>query len=156
MKSADVIGDVVIGESCFVGGGARVRGDYGRIRIGDRTSVQENVVVHARVDEECRVGSDVQLGHGSVLHNCTVKDYAVIGLGAVISDYAVVGEWAIVGEGAVVPAGFNAPDGKIAVGIPVKVVGDVKKEHKELWVKYKATYADLARNRYPKGLRKIV
>ena len=152
-ESADVIGDVMIGEGCFVGVGARIRGDYGRVRIGDRTSVQENVVIHAREGDQTVVGSNVQLGHGCILHNCTVKDNAVIGVGAILTDFSVVGDWAIVGEGAVVRG--EVPDGKIAVGVPAKVIGDVTETHKQEWQYYKDKYAELASVRYPQGLRKI-
>jgi phenylacetic acid degradation protein len=152
-ETADVVGDVIIGEDCFIGVGARLRGDYGRIRIGDRTSVQENVVIHARDGDETLIGSNVQLGHGCILHNTTVKDNAVIGLGAILTDYSVVGEWAIIGEGAVVRG--TIPDGKIAVGLPAKIIGDVTDEQKQEWRYYKDKYAELARERYPKGLRRI-
>jgi carbonic anhydrase/acetyltransferase-like protein (isoleucine patch superfamily) len=151
--SADVIGDVVIGESCFIGVGARIRGDYGRVRIGDRTSVQENVVIHARENGETLVGSNVQLGHGCLLHNCTVKDNAVIGVGAILTDFSLIGDWAIVGEGAVVRG--EAPDGKIAVGVPAKVIGDVTEKHKAEWQYDKDRYAELASARYPAGLKRI-
>ena len=152
-ESADVIGDVTLGEDCFVGVGARIRGDYGTIVIGSRTSVQENVVIHARDGDLTQVGSNVQLGHGCILHNCTVKDNAVIGVGAIISDYAVVGDWAIIGEGAVVRG--DVPDGAIAVGVPAKVVGQVSEQQKEEWLYYKNKYAELARVRYPAGFKRI-
>lgn len=152
-ESADVVGDVTIGESCFIGVGARIRGDYGEIVIGSRTSVQENVVIHARDGDRTVVGDNVQLGHGCILHNCTVKDNAVIGVGAIITDYAVVGDWAIIGEGAVVRG--NVPDGAIAVGVPAKVIGAVTDEQKQEWLYYKEKYAELARERYPKGFRRI-
>jgi len=152
-ESADIIGDVVIGEGCFIGVGARIRGDYGKIRIGDRTSVQENVVIHAREGDQTVVGSNVQLGHGCILHNCTVKDNAVIGVGAILTDFSVVGDWTIVGEGAVVRG--EVPDGKIAVGVPAKIIGDVTETHKQEWQYYKDKYAELASVRYPQGLRKI-
>ena len=152
-ESADVIGDVTIGEGCFIGVGARIRGDYGKIRIGDRTSVQENVVIHAREGDQTVVGSNVQLGHGCILHNCTVKDNAVIGVGAILTDFSVVGDWTIVGEGAVVRG--EVPDGKIAVGVPAKIIGDVTETHKQEWQYYKDKYAELASVRYPQGLRKI-
>jgi len=151
--SADVIGDVVIGEGCFIGVGARIRGDYGRVRIGDRTSVQENVVIHARENGETLVGSNVQLGHGCLLHNCTVRDNAVIGIGAILTDFSVTGDWAIVGEGAVVRG--EVPDGKIAVGVPAKIIGDVTEKHKAEWQFYKDKYAELASVRYPAGLKRI-
>lgn len=152
-ESADVIGDVIIGEGCFVGAGARIRGDYGRVRIGDRTSVQENVVIHARENDQTTVGSNVQVGHGCILHNCTVRDNAVIGVGAILTDFSVVGDWAIVGEGAVVRG--EVPDGKIAVGVPAKVIGDVTEKHKAEWQYYKDKYAELAAARYPASLKRI-
>ena len=153
-EDATVIGDVRIGAQCYIGAGARIRGDYGSIIIGDSTSVQENCVLHARINEKCEVGSHVQIGHGAILHNCTVKDYAVIGAGAVVSDYATVGVWSIVGEGAVVTAGTLIPDGKVAVGVPAKIVREVSDTDKQVWSKYKDVYAELAL-RYPKGLRRI-
>jgi phenylacetic acid degradation protein len=153
-EEAKIVGDVKIGAQCYIGAGARIRGDYGSIIIGDKTSVQENCVLHARMGEKCEVGSHVQIGHGAILHNCTVKDYAVIGVGAIVSDYATVGIWSIVGEGAVVTSGGSVPDGKVAVGVPAKVVRDVSDSDKQLWSKYKDIYADLAL-RYPKGLKRI-
>jgi phenylacetic acid degradation protein len=152
-ETADLIGEVIIGRDCFIGVGARLRGDYGRILIGDATSVQENVVIHARDGGETRVGSQVQLGHGCILHNATVEDNAVIGLGAILTDYALIGEWAIIGEGAVVRG--EIPAGKIAVGVPAKVIGEVSQEHQREWIYYKEKYAQLARERYPRGLKRI-
>jgi carbonic anhydrase/acetyltransferase-like protein (isoleucine patch superfamily) len=152
-ETADVVGDVTIGKGCFIGVGARIRGDYGRIVIGDRTSVQENVVIHARDGGETRIGSNVQLGHGCILHNATVEDNAVIGLGAILTDFSVVGDWAIVGEGAVVRG--EIPPGKIAVGIPAKVIGEVTERHKQEWQYYKDKYSELASQRYPKGWKRI-
>ena len=116
--------------------------------------MQENCVLHARINEKCEVGSFAQIGHGALLHNCTVKDYAVIGVGAVVCDYATVGEWSIVGEGAVVVSGQTVPDGKVVVGVPAKVIRDVLESDRKAWSIYKDAYADLAL-RYPKGLRKI-
>jgi len=153
-EDAKVLGEVKIGEQCFIGAGARIRGDYGTIMIGDKTSIQENCVIHARINETCSVGSHVQIGHGALLHNCTVKDYAVVGVGAVVSDYATVGVWSIVAEGAVVASNQSVPDGKVAVGIPARVIRDVSDSDKQLWSTYKEAYADLAL-RYPKGLRRI-
>lgn len=101
-----------------------------------------------------RIGDYVTVGHGSIIHTATVHDYAVIGMGSIISDWAVVGEWAAIGEGAVVTQNTEIPPGKVAVGLPAKVVGDVKKEWKELWGSYKHVYVDLAR-RYPTGLKEV-
>lgn len=153
-ETATVVGSVLIGEECFIGAGAVIRGDYGKILIGNRTSVQENCVIHAREDDICQIGSEVQLGHGSVLHNCEIRDHAVIGLGARICDYAVIGDWSIVGEGAVVVARSVIPDGKVAVGTPAKIVRDTSDQDKQVWSKYKQRYAELCK-RYKIGLKRI-
>jgi len=143
-ETADIIGDVVIGKRCYIGPGAKIKGDYGSVIIGDETSVQENCVVHARPGDICKIGSRVNAGHGSILHNCTVKDFAVIGMGAIVSDYAVVGEWCAIGEGCVVKNDQNIPPGKIAVGVPAKIIGDVDEDYKKQWGKYKELYIELA------------
>jgi len=152
--SADVIGDVVIGRECFIGPGARIKGDYGSVRIGNKTNIQENCVVHARPGEICVIGDWVSIGHGAIVHNCTIRDYAVIGMGAIVSDYATVGTWAIVGEGCLVKSKQEVPDRKIAVGVPAKVIGDVTEEHVKLWTRYKEIYVSLAR-RYREKLREV-
>ena len=152
--SAAIIGDVTIGDECYVAPGASVKGDYGKVVIGNGNSIQDNVVIHARPNEITTIGNNVTLGHGCIVHNATIKDDAVIGMGAIISDYAIIGDWAVVGEGAVVRQHFEVPDGEIAVGIPAKVIGSVQEHHKEELTRFKETYRDLA-HRYPSGLRKI-
>jgi len=145
---------VTIGNECYITPGAVVKGDYGEIRIGDGVSVQDNAVVHARPGELTVIGNNVTLGHGCIVHNAVIKDETVIGMGAIVSDYAVVGQWAIIGEGAVIRQNFEVPDEKIAVGVPAKVIADVKTQHKEELTKFKAIYRDLAA-RYPVGLKKL-
>ncbi len=153
-EQAKIIGDVEIGAQCYIGAGARIRGDYGSITVGEKTSVQENCVIHARLDEKCEIGSHVQIGHGAILHNCIVRDYAVVGTGAIVSDCAKVGVWSIIGEGAVVTSGMSVPDAKVAVGVPAKVIRDVSESDKQVWNRYKDIYAGLAL-RYQKGLKFI-
>jgi carbonic anhydrase/acetyltransferase-like protein (isoleucine patch superfamily) len=152
--SASVIGKVTIGDKCYIAPGAVVKGDYGEIRIGNGTSVQDNVIVHARPRELTLIGDNVTLGHGCIIHNATVKDEAVVGMGAIVSDYVVVGIWAIVGEGAVVKQNFEIPDEKIAVGVPAKIIADVQDHHKEELAHFKSVYRSLAK-RYPNGLKKL-
>lgn len=153
-QSAQVIGDVVIGKQCYIGHGAIIRGDYGSIRIGDKTAVEENCVLHARPNETCTVGSMVTVGHGSILHTCMVKDYAVIGMGAIVSDFAVVGVWSVVAEGCVAKNHQVIEDRKIAVGIPAKIVGEVSEDYQKLWIGYKNLYAKLA-SEYPQKTKII-
>jgi len=152
--SADIIGLVTLADDCYIAPGARIKGDYGEIVIGTGTSIEENCVIHARPDQVTRIGDYVTVGHGSIIHTATVHDYAVIGMGSIISDWAVVGEWAAIGEGAVVIQNAEIPPGKVAVGLPATVIGDVKEEWKELWGRYKHVYVDLARH-YRTGLKEV-
>jgi carbonic anhydrase/acetyltransferase-like protein (isoleucine patch superfamily) len=142
---ATIVGDVVIGPGCFIGPGARIKGDYGAIVVGDETSIQENCVVHARPGERCEIGSRVNVGHGAIIHGGFVGDGAVVGMGAIISDFATIGDYAIVAEGCVVPAKMEIPERKIAVGVPAKVIGDVTDETVATYEKFKDIYVDLSR-----------
>jgi len=153
-ETADVIGDVKIGTRCFIGPGARIKGDYGTIVIGDETSVQENCVIHARPGQECLVGRGCTIGHGSILHNCTIRDGAVVGMGAIVSDWAVVGKDSVVGEGAVVRQSADIPPDKIAVGVPARVVGNADEETREFQRLARQVYSALA-GRYRIGLKKL-
>lgn len=151
--SADVFGNVQIGAGCWIGPGARIRGDYGRIVIGDHTAVEDNVVIHARPNEQTTIGDWVTLGHACIIHNATVRDWAVVGMGAIVSDWAEVGRWAVVGEGAVVRQSQQVPPERIAVGVPAKILEKtVTDAYKTEWQHWKEVYVDLAR-RYPAGLR---
>lgn len=153
-ESAEVIGRVIIGNNCYIGHGARIRGDYGSIEIGDYSFIEDNCVIHARPDETCKIGEHVTIGHGAIVHNATIHDWAMIGMGAIVSDYAEVGVWGVVGEGCVVRNNQKIPDGKVAVGVPAKIIADVKDDYKELWTRYKGVYADLAL-RNIKGLKRV-
>ncbi|MGB9635647.1 MAG: gamma carbonic anhydrase family protein [Thermoplasmata archaeon] len=153
-RDAVIIGDVQIGEGCFIGPGAKIKGDYGSISIGDFTSVQENCVIHARPEKRTTIGKYVTVGHGAIVHTAEVRDYAVIGMGSIISDFAVVGVWAVVGEGAVVKNNQEIPDESIAVGIPAKIIGKIDENYKDTWLKFKEIYVGLCK-RYREGLVKL-
>lgn len=152
--SADVFGDVEVGRGCWIGPGARIRGDYGTIRIGSFTSVEDNCVIHARPGEVCTIGDWVTIGHGAVIHNAKrIEEYVVIGMGAIVSDWTVLGRWCAIGEGAVVRQGQEVPEGGIAVGVPAHVLEKrTGPEYRDEWTGFKKLYVDLA-GRYPKGLR---
>ena len=151
---ATVIGDVRIGENVYIGAGSILRGDYGTIIIGDGTAIEEGVIVHARPGDKTVFGKRVTVGHGAMIHNATIHDEAVLGMRCTVSDYAVVGKWVIVGEGCLVRNSQEIPDGKIAVGVPAEIIGDVEARHKNIWRKAKEIYIDLAA-RYPIGLEEI-
>jgi carbonic anhydrase/acetyltransferase-like protein (isoleucine patch superfamily) len=152
---ATIIGDVTIGEGCYIGPGAVIRADYGTIIIGDRTAVEENCTLHARPGEVLRIGNDVTIGHAAIVHNCILEDSCVIGMGSIVSDYAKVGVWAVVGEGAVVKNKSIIEPGHIVVGIPAKPVAQVSDDYKKQWTHFKGIYVELARTRLSAGLKKI-
>ncbi|RLI50865.1 MAG: gamma carbonic anhydrase family protein [Candidatus Thorarchaeota archaeon] len=152
--SAAVIGKVTLGRQCYVAPGAVIKGDYGEIVIGDGTNVQDNVIVHARPNEKTVIGNDVTLGHGCIVHNAVIEDYATIGMGAIVSDYAIVRKWAVVGEGAVVKARDEIPEASVAVGIPARAIRELDEQHKKEFEEYKGIYRSLAR-RYPSGLKRL-
>jgi carbonic anhydrase/acetyltransferase-like protein (isoleucine patch superfamily) len=150
--SADVLGHVRIGAGCWIGPGARIRGDYGQIEIGDHTAVEDNCVIHARPGEQTTIGRWVTLGHACIVHNATIHDWAIIGMGAIVSDWAIVGEWAVIGEGTVVRQRQEIPAGRIAVGTPAKLLEKpIADDFKTQWRGFKALYVDLAK-RYRAGL----
>lgn len=144
-ETAVIIGKVTIGDKCYIGPGAAIKGDYGEIIIGSRNSIQENVIIHARPGEKTVIGNDVTVGHGAILHNCEVRNGAVIGMGAIVSDYAIVEENAVVGEGAVVRQHQEIPSGSVAVGVPAKIVSKtIKPAIREELARFKGTYVKLA------------
>jgi carbonic anhydrase/acetyltransferase-like protein (isoleucine patch superfamily) len=121
--------------------------------IGDYTAVEDNVIIHARPDEQTTIGDWVTLGHGCIVHNARIHDWAVIGMGAIVSDWSDIGSWAVVAEGAVVRQRQQIPKERIAVGVPAKVIEKaVTDEYKAEWTHWKEVYVDLAR-RYPAGLK---
>ena len=116
--NATVVGDVTLQEDVSIWYGAVLRGDSGAIRIGENTNIQDNCVLH----EQVTIGNGCSVGHGAILHGCTVGDNCVVGMGAIILDGAVLGEHCLVGAGAVVTGKTNAPAGSLLLGNPAKVV----------------------------------
>jgi len=100
--TAQVIGDVRIGDGCYIGFGAILRGDYGTIIIGNESAIEEGVIVHARPDDKTVIGKRVTVGHMAMIHNAVIKDFALIGMQSLISDFAEIGEWSLIGEGSLV------------------------------------------------------
>jgi phenylacetic acid degradation protein len=125
---AVLIGDVVIGPRCYVGPGASLRGDMGRIVMGPGSNVQDNCVLHTFPTKEVRLEEDAHIGHGAVLHGCTVKRGALVGINAVLMDDVVVGEEALVGAASFVRAGFIVPPRTLVTGAPARAVRELTEE----------------------------
>jgi len=127
--NATVIGDVEIGNDCSIWFGTVLRGDVHFIRIGSRTNVQDNCVFHVTTGTHPTVlAEEVTVGHGAIVHGCTVKRGALIGMGARVLDGAVIGECAIVAAGAVVSEGMVVPPRTLVAGVPAKVKRELTEE----------------------------
>jgi phenylacetic acid degradation protein len=128
---ATLIGDVIVGARCYVGPGASLRGDFGRIILGEGCNVQDCCVLHSFPQHETLLESDAHIGHAAVLHGCKVRRGALIGIGAILMDDVVVEEEAFVGAGAFVRAGFIVPRRTLVTGVPARVVRDLKPQELE-------------------------
>jgi phenylacetic acid degradation protein len=125
---ATLIGDVIVGPGCYVGPGASLRGDFGRIVLSAGCNVQDCCVLHSFPAHETLLEIEAHVGHGAVLHGCTVRRGALIGIGALIMDDVVVEEEAFVGAGSFVRAGFVVPRRTLVTGVPARVVRELKPE----------------------------
>ena len=150
-----VIGEVDIGNHCYIGHGVILRGDYGRIEIGSGTAVEENVTVHAPPGDVCKIGRKVTLGHGAIVHAGKIGDRSVIGMGAILSLRSRIGERAIVAEGAVVKRNQQVPARAVVAGNPAKWVRQVTPEDEKRWGKAKQLYIDLAKKYLNIGLQPV-
>jgi carbonic anhydrase/acetyltransferase-like protein (isoleucine patch superfamily) len=121
---AVVIGDVTIGAESTVWPSAVLRGDYGTITVGTRTSVQDGTVIHAGPGFPTVVGSGCVIGHPAHLEGCILEDETLVGSGSVVLHHAVIGTGATVGANAVVPNNVQVPPGALAIGVPVTMRPD--------------------------------
>lgn len=127
--NATVIGDVVIGKGTNVWFGCVIRGDVHEIRIGERTNIQDGTIVHVTGGKfGTYIGSEITIGHGAVLHACTLEDGCFIGMGATILDGAVVESGAMVAAGAVVTPGKRVKTGELWAGNPAKLMRELRPE----------------------------
>ncbi len=120
--AAVLIGDVIVGPGVYVGPGASLRGDFGRIVLEEGSNVQDGCVLHTLPNDETVVERNGHIGHGAILHGCRVKANAMVGMGAVVMDRAVIGECSIIAAMAFVKAGMEVPPRSLAAGVPAKVV----------------------------------
>ena len=127
--TASIIGKVTFGDECSVFDGATIRCDSELPhRIGARTNIQENCIIHVTDGVPLSIGEGVTLGHGAIVHGATVGDGSLIGMGAIVLDHAVIGKDCLIGAGSVVTGGTVIPDGHMALGSPARVKRALSKE----------------------------
>ncbi len=144
-KGARVMGDVVLSASSSIWYNCVLRGDINSIRIGERTNIQDGVIIHNENFLPCVVGNDVTVGHGAILHGCEIEDGSLIGIGATILSGAVIKRGSVVAAGALVREKAVVEPGTLVAGVPAKLLkelGDAAYEKNLLWA---AKYVKLAK-----------
>ncbi|MBU4485248.1 gamma carbonic anhydrase family protein [bacterium] len=143
-ESAQVIGNVTIGKNCSVWPNAVIRGDENSIKLGDNTNIQDNCVLHVPPYASLIIGNDVTIGHGAVVHGCTVGNNVLIGMGAIIMDNATIGDNCIIAAGSVVMEKAEIPSNSLVAGAPAQIKKEVKDEWKVKLKENADEYAKLA------------
>lgn len=127
-EGAKVIGNVTIKEDSSVWFNAVIRGDSSTIEIGKRSNVQDNAVIHTSRNSKVVVGDNVTIGHGAIVHGCSIGNNVLIGMGAIVLDNAVIGDNCIIGAGALITQNKVIPDGSLVYGNPAKIVRNITQE----------------------------
>jgi len=131
--NATIAGDVQMGNECSVWFNAVIRGDVNSIKIGNKTNIQDGVVIHATyLKTSTTIGNNVNIGHNALVHGCILKDNVLIGMGAIVMDNAIVEEYVIIGAGSVVLENTVCESGYLYAGTPAKKIKPLTDEQKEL------------------------
>jgi carbonic anhydrase/acetyltransferase-like protein (isoleucine patch superfamily) len=152
--SAQVMGNVELGENASVWFGSVLRGDTEVIRIGRGSNIQDGSVLHADIGKPLTVGDNVTVGHKVMLHGCTIGDGSLIGIGAIVLNGAKIGRGCIVGAGALVTEGKEFPDGSMIIGSPAKVVRALTPEQQQ-GLRWSAEHYIENARRFSAGLTQI-
>ena len=146
MSSAEIIGDVVVGKDSSIWYNAVIRGDVNYIRIGERTNIQDGCLLHVRYKKyPLLIGSNITVGHGAILHACTIKDYCLIGMGAIILDNAQINSYTLIAAGTVVLNNTVIPEGVLVAGVPGKVMRDLSAAERTMIEESAQNYVDYVR-----------
>ena len=145
-RSAQVIGNVVVGERSSVWPNVTIRGDTNAIRIGEETSIQDNSVLHCDPGPfALNIGNRVTVGHQAMLHGCTVEDECLIGIGAIVLNGAKIGKGSVIAAGAVVAEAAEVPEYSMVMGVPGKVKRQITEDERERFRLNAQHYVEAAR-----------
>lgn len=147
-KSANIIGDINIGEGSSIWYGAVLRGDFNNIKIGKFSNVQDNVTVHNDIDSPVIIGDYTSIGHNAVIHGCTIGNNCLIGMGAIILNNAVIGDNSIIAAGSVVTEEMNIPPNSLVMGLPAKIRRELTSKEIDGIKENANTYTKLWREKY--------
>lgn len=125
---ADVLGDVAIGENSSVWYHSVIRAEDAPITVGSESNIQDSCILHADLGFPVVIGNRVTIGHGAIIHGCSIGDGSLIGMGAIILNGAKIGKHCLIGAGALIPQGMEVPDGSLAFGSPARVRRPLREE----------------------------
>lgn len=143
--SADVLGKVTLDENVSIWYHATVRADSDEISIGEGSNVQDNCVVHVDVGHPVKIGSYVTIGHGAIIHGCSIGDNTLVGMGAILLNDCTIGKNCIIGAGALVTQGMEIPDGSVVLGNPGKIKREIRAEEIERNRENAGEYIEMAK-----------
>lgn len=152
---ATICGNVTIGEEASVFAGTQIRGDCAPIAIGGKTNIQENACLHVSVGSKLTVGNHVTVGHGTILHGCTIGDNVLVGMGSIVMDDAVIGENCLIAAGSLITQGKQFEPGMLIMGSPARAVRELAEAEIETMITAATdAYVGVARSMLADGLMK--
>jgi len=128
---AVIIGDVTIGDHCFIGAGAVLRGDFGRIKISNGTSIQENAVLHVGVNEHVTIHDHVIIAHGAIIHAATVKSYVLVGMKSILMGRVFCEDHVLIAAGSLVKEDVHIPSHVVIAGNPARIIKPLSREQRK-------------------------
>jgi len=153
-EGVQIIGDVILAKDVNVWFNSVIRGDVNFIRVGERTNIQDGSILHVTYKKyPLIIGKDVSIGHGAVLHGCTVKDSVLVGIGAMLLDNCVVNSNSLIAAGALVKENFVVPEGVLIAGVPGKIIRELTEEEIEM-IKQRSRNYLMYVNNYKHGVQK--
>ena len=153
-EGVQIIGDVILAKDVNVWFNSIIRGDVNYIRVGERTNIQDGCILHVTYKKyPLIIGKDVSIGHGAVLHGCTVKDSVLVGIGAMLLDNCVVNSNSLIAAGALVKENFVVPEGVLIAGVPGKIIRELTEEEIEM-IKQRSRNYLMYVNNYKHGVQK--
>jgi len=150
LPGAIITGEVIIKDFVSVWFNAVIRGDMSKVTIGEFTNIQDNAMVHTNTNKPTLIGSNVTIGHGAIIHACTIGNNALIGMGSIILDGAVIGDGAMIGAGTIVPPGKVVPPKMLAYGNPMQITRQLSEAEINANIQNSVNYVVMSKQ-YPDG-----
>ena len=144
--NAVVVGRVTVKKNASIWYGTVIRGDESSIEIGENTNVQDNCTIHINRNMPTKIGDNVTIGHGAIIHACTIGNNVLVGMGAIVLDGAVIDDDVIIGAGSLVPPGKHIPANSLVMGSPAKLVRELNEGDKKSIKQSAEHYVEIAKN----------